>query len=298
MRTQPDDAELYRIERALYRFELYCNVVGALWLDPETMGKMFFDYFASRVIVPNMAAAFNHFVVRDIAWGFLGVPYIESYCSPYAYAILANGLNMIYALSQASNYEQLRALLSPGDGAGNGPPKLSSFFPLELRVERSISRTVTVEEMNEEELRSIIGKPFFEDPDKAPELVWARMYQWKWPPTLVGYPLAAPFRWYGIYFWSSSRSVAKQIRIPYIFGRPIDFIPVLYRYSETASRDYLEDTQKPESKSMPPGVVASTILPRSVNWKENISRTNMGKLGFCNLKEAKAWLKSVGQPGR
>ncbi|KAI0522177.1 hypothetical protein F5B22DRAFT_643198 [Xylaria bambusicola] len=143
----PDDAELCRTERALYRFQLYCNIVGSMDLVlGKTLVPMFFDHFA----------IFQSLVVRDIAWGFLRVPYIESYSSPYAKAIVLNGLEKIYDLSLVSNYEQLRFLLSRGDDAGHAPLQLSSFLPLEFGVYRSISRSVKVSDMTEEERETIL----------------------------------------------------------------------------------------------------------------------------------------------
>lgn len=42
----PTCAEIYRFERALYRFQLYCNVVGRLY-PAEELDELFFEQFAT-----------------------------------------------------------------------------------------------------------------------------------------------------------------------------------------------------------------------------------------------------------
>lgn len=44
---KPSHAELLRFQRAFYRFQLYCNVVGQRASEPQEMRDMFFGHFAA-----------------------------------------------------------------------------------------------------------------------------------------------------------------------------------------------------------------------------------------------------------
>jgi hypothetical protein len=78
--------EMQRFERALYRFQLYCNIVGKsmFWVDEDLLKDRFFGYFAAWE--NEQLACVHDFLVRHVA---------KCKQRPVAsYQLWANGVNM------------------------------------------------------------------------------------------------------------------------------------------------------------------------------------------------------------
>ncbi|KAI1421802.1 hypothetical protein F5Y12DRAFT_765979 [Xylaria sp. FL1777] len=300
-----DHKELCRFERALYRFQLYRNLVGSEYFTDEELGSMFFDYFSTweneqlvctyEYLIGLVAKPFNYFVEHDIAWGYLRVRYIDYYESGYAQAILVDGLEKIYDLSQASDYEQLRALLSRGDDRFDEPFELGTFVGITL--ERALNpmspQIMSISEMNEDEKEVVIGEPFYKDPDPGPALMWEWMYRDHDPGCMVAYSHFISYRQWAFPFWNASR-----LRNTGLLGDPN--IPGSARYSEleleeynTADRlKYLEEMRDERTKIYYEGGRGCYYHQDTsqVKWPAGHPRIRFAQPQ--SLEEAKALLKS------
>ncbi|KAI1377752.1 hypothetical protein F4677DRAFT_415410 [Hypoxylon crocopeplum] len=215
---KPSCEEIHRFERALYRFQLYCNVVGDVF--PEDLDKlrdMFFVHFAAweneqlacihEYLMRVVAKPFNYLVDHDITWGYLGVLYICHHSSEYGQFIISRGLEMAYRLSTASTYQQWHALLSKGEERGCEPYTTGCFLYRGFEVGPNISIMTydSLSNLNEEDRRFVAGSPFYDDPDRGPVSMW----EWVYRDQLLGF-LVADDRmirhWQWAYpFWNLSR---------------------------------------------------------------------------------------------
>ncbi|KAK8003237.1 FAD-linked oxidoreductase ZEB1 [Apiospora arundinis] len=139
--------ERCRIERALYRFEIYCNLFrtllgmprgsiverAVLRQDPEEL-KIFFTSFPPweaeqlacipdflfKAVLPDQSLSHNH----DVAWGALNVEY-GGVGVPTIEHILSWGLEKVHQIFQAKTYDERHELLGhlylPGGGVNRRP---------------------------------------------------------------------------------------------------------------------------------------------------------------------------------
>ncbi|KAI1258536.1 hypothetical protein F5Y18DRAFT_345125 [Xylariaceae sp. FL1019] len=220
----PSPEELRRFERTLYRFQLYCNVIGGfLPDDPNDLEDMFFDHFATweneqlaciqEHLMRLVAKPFNYLVDHDVTWGYLKVPYIDRHGSDEARAVLSEGIDKIYRLAQASTYEQYHALLSRGEDRFSEPLRLAVFvdYGIEKGANPLFPPFLPLEELNDEDKRFVISKPFYNDPDPGPASMWEWVYRDFFPGELVGSPFMRVFRQWAFPLWDHSRLTTTGI---------------------------------------------------------------------------------------
>lgn len=212
----PTCAEIYRFERALYRFQLYCNVVGRLY-PAEELDELFFEQFATweneqlacihEHLVRAVSIPFNYLVEHDVTWGYAMIPYIDGHSSEYAQEILAEGIEKIYKLVQPlSGYAQWHALLSRGDDRNDEPFYLPGFLAmgLEKGANPLIPPWVPLSEMDPEDKELVINRPFNKDPDPGPVSMWEWIYRDFEPGELVANPGMIIHRQWAFPFWDYS----------------------------------------------------------------------------------------------
>ncbi|KAI0856525.1 hypothetical protein F4860DRAFT_492626 [Xylaria cubensis] len=148
--------EICRIQRALYRFEICCNLYRA---NPNygSASDIFLPDFAeyeneqlnciygflARIIAPT----FNDVAEHDIAWGASNIDLIDYVIPYYAQYFLSFGLETVHVIASAKTYKQRYRVLDAADLPGMRNFYFMSFGP----------------------------KPFCDDPDSGPQnaLEWA-----------------------------------------------------------------------------------------------------------------------------
>ncbi|KAI1318972.1 hypothetical protein F5Y16DRAFT_391397 [Xylariaceae sp. FL0255] len=254
---------------------------------------MFFDHFATweneqlacihDFLLLLVAEPFNFLVEHDVTWGYLCVPYIDRYDDGQGQAILAEGLQRIYQISQASDYEELHQLLSRGEDRNDEP--LSAAFFLCEGIERGANPLITpfiaISEMNEEDLDIVIAKPFYDDPDSGPASMW-RWINRDWEPTeLVAMPWMRIHRQWAFPFWDLSRLEAvgllqdKCLPGPVRSDPNVSMHPVLDKYADLERLEYL----------------AKLRTERCRIWRQ-------GGVGFYSYQEASTYIKWLFDHGR
>ncbi|KAI0007425.1 hypothetical protein F4779DRAFT_592003 [Xylariaceae sp. FL0662B] len=215
----PSCEEIRRFERALYRFQLFCNIVGELDpIEDEELREMFFDHFSAweneqlaclhDFLVRVVAKPFNYLVDHDVTWGYLQVRYIDTYCSEYGQHILSQGLEMVYRLSKASTYQQWHALLSNGEQNYSEPYERCVFLNRAFQhgADRLPFFTLSsLSKLSEEDKELVNGRPFYEDPDRGPASMWEWAQRNELPGALIGWSPMNHLRQWGYPFWDLSR---------------------------------------------------------------------------------------------
>ncbi|KAI1116635.1 hypothetical protein F5Y14DRAFT_51029 [Nemania sp. NC0429] len=225
----PTCAEICRFERALYRFQLYCNILGPLFYsavlaDYHELEDLFFEYFCTweneqlacihEHLVREVSIPFNYLVEHDITWGYMAIPYISEHCSDYAQAILSHGIDKIYQLVQPlSTYAEWHALLSCGEESYNEPRFMTGFLGggLERGASPLIPPWVPLCEMDAEYKEFVINQPFYQDPDPGPVSMWEWIYREFGPGELVADPRMIVHRQWAFPFWDHSRLEAAGL---------------------------------------------------------------------------------------
>ncbi|KAI0100082.1 hypothetical protein GGR51DRAFT_378710 [Nemania sp. FL0031] len=255
--ASPTREEICRFERAIYRFQLYCNVVGPLRRLEETkLQDVFFKHFAAweneqlacihEFFVRVVAHPFNYMVQYDITWGYLRVPLIDTGQSEYAQGILCEGITKMYWLSKAENYSNCRFVLSRRADRNGVPFRVAGFLSpgLEIGANPSVL-TEALSEMSQEDKARVSAKPFYVDPDPGPASMWEWVYRDAVPGRLVANPSMICERRWGFPFWDSSRLLtAGLLEDPEIPGpwAPVD--PSLVQYRTQECIDRLEQSRK------------------------------------------------------
>jgi F-box domain len=138
--SSPTLDELYRIQRAFYRFEIYCNLFGERKppaFEVRDHEDVFFFKFAPweneqlccihdylfNAVSPGMhhatfvpvsmltVSAFNEITDHDVAWGASGIEDAFDLDSPYIQHVLSLGLAHLHAVAAAETYDERHRLM-------------------------------------------------------------------------------------------------------------------------------------------------------------------------------------------
>ncbi|ERS95277.1 hypothetical protein HMPREF1624_08489 [Sporothrix schenckii ATCC 58251] len=185
--------EICRIERALYRNEIYCNlfrevptkqsITSLTRTTPSILyaeqKELFFANFArweneqlgcihdflARAVSPS----FDDVAEHDISWGVSCVPYGVGVGSPPLEHVLSWGLARLYHLTEAETYEERYRLLD----AGRNPAPTYSFLYEGLQMAANeYDSIVFYDDIQPEDEARYFHTPFFADPDTGPADVW------------------------------------------------------------------------------------------------------------------------------
>ena len=196
----PSVAEMIRIKRILYRFELYCNLFRKphhsrmirgernCLIQPPPFGKMeqrdiFFDRFSPweneqlgcihDYLIEVITVPFNDVAKHDVDWGGeFSVEWVETFGDMeihYKGGYLLKGLEFIFELSTASAYDDRHQLLMSNQGSG-GCHLFKALSPPDLLQNNGIP----LEDYTDEEERLYVNPPFDknEDDDIGPAAAW------------------------------------------------------------------------------------------------------------------------------
>ncbi|KAI1388155.1 uncharacterized protein F4822DRAFT_430910 [Hypoxylon trugodes] len=213
--ANPTESEILRIQRALYRFQLYRNMFGTLITDPGRQRELMFRYFSTfeneqlasvnDLLLCAIAEPYNDLVDHDIHWGSMRVSYLEPYDSEQGDYILSKGLEYLFHLTQTKSYTERRRLLSLDDfnfGYDDEPGRLVQFMKWSLSWAGSPDwdyQDFSFDNLDEESMAFHIGKPFYDDGDEGPVTAW------KLGDYLVADPSLMRWRRWGYVFWDMSR---------------------------------------------------------------------------------------------
>ncbi|PVH81024.1 hypothetical protein DL98DRAFT_514932 [Cadophora sp. DSE1049] len=167
-------AEIDRIERTFYRFEIYRHIFGRFQQNREwrveAQQDMFFKYFSpweneqmacvheflAQIVIP----AFNEIVAHDVFWGSTNIESATDASSQYIQAILCRGLAHIHAIATADSYSSRRAVIYK-----LYPPYSDKFFH-RGRNNGHTARAIIASVNNP------LVSNFFKDSDEGPENAW------------------------------------------------------------------------------------------------------------------------------
>ncbi|KJK79987.1 hypothetical protein H634G_04226 [Metarhizium anisopliae BRIP 53293] len=176
--------ERCRIERAFYRFELYCNLfrmlpeIGAELPIRVEQNKLFFACFAPweneqlgcihDFLVRAVSPAFNDIAEHDIAWGAFRVEYDDRIDSPFIQHILSRGLKKLYSIILAETYLERHQLLYD-----RGFPSITDNFLYEgLQSANEHNDHVSLDGWSPENEALLTRRSFVADPDSGPRDAW------------------------------------------------------------------------------------------------------------------------------
>ncbi|KAH8582380.1 hypothetical protein B0O99DRAFT_603455 [Bisporella sp. PMI_857] len=204
----PTQGETARIKRALYRFEIFCNVfrrtrprvpVPDEYLDHfccrfspwenEQMGCI--QDFLFRLVSPVV----NELAAHDVAWGEFRVEPALNPSSITLQGVLSLGLENLYGLGNAETYAQKLALLP-----FEHPPVRPDF------LYRALGRARLRNESKGEDNKFISSqRPFFTDPDSGPSDAWNWGYQRGSELDIVNHPDRMGLRRWAYVMWDLVR---------------------------------------------------------------------------------------------
>ncbi|KAK8045754.1 hypothetical protein PG996_013818 [Apiospora saccharicola] len=233
---KPSHTELLRFQRAFYRFQLYCNVVGSRASEPQEMRDMFFSHFAAWE--NEQLACVYEYLMRVIA--------THCHFSNYGQYILSEGLEKLYHVSMAWSYEDWHALLSRGEDKFDEPSFSDSFLYNGLQYGANVYPIYgeTLSELDDEDRQEVVGSPFYDDPDRGPASIWEWVHKDRIPGALVGETRMRLHRQWAYTFWDFSRlESAGLLKDPSISGEgPVTEL-ALEEYSTPSRLDKLKLSQ-------------------------------------------------------
>ncbi|KAF4420427.1 zinc finger domain-containing protein [Fusarium austroafricanum] len=209
----PTYDETCRIERALYRFEVFRNILSkSRSIEEET--NIFFANFAPweneqlgcihDFLVRAVSPAFDDVAEHDIAWGELRVEYGVGIESPYIQHLLYLGLEKLHQIITAETYEARHKLLN--DRRFSCPRTRFDFLYDALdNVNEPDDTPLLLSDFTQEDERSHIRPPFFNDPDSGPAEIWRWAHQDETQQQFVYQKSRGPLREWGYVMWDSRR---------------------------------------------------------------------------------------------
>ncbi|ROW13753.1 hypothetical protein VPNG_03497 [Cytospora leucostoma] len=121
---RPSDDEVYRVRRALYRFQIYCNLVCIEHKDKQyrNLVRPFFIRWSPWVneqlacihdyLEGVLSQAFDEVAAHDILWGASSVDWVSrGRNNTYKQAYLLYGLPFLYKIDHAKDYDERLGLL-------------------------------------------------------------------------------------------------------------------------------------------------------------------------------------------
>ena len=190
LNAAPSAAEVIRIKRILYRFELYCNLFRKPRCDQMIRGErncliqpspfgmeeqqeLFFNMFSPweneqlgcihDYLIEQITIPFNDVAMHDVDWGELEVEWVEPFGDKeifYKEGYLLKGLEFIFQLSTTSAYDDRHRLLKSNQGSA-GFHLFKALTPPDTLQQGGIP----LEEYTDEEERMYVNSSFDNDDD-------------------------------------------------------------------------------------------------------------------------------------
>ncbi|KAK2882611.1 hypothetical protein FQN49_000183 [Arthroderma sp. PD_2] len=239
--------ESYRIQRALYRFELYWNLfkgmeqawpprrVNAPAPSVKYQSECFFDRFAPweneqlacihDFLLRVIDESYNDVAAHDVEWGALGIPYNEGYeawsINGYRAHYISLGLEWIDRLGRTRKFKHRRELLT----AKRHMLPISFSRGLKNRVVISSTDYVSLSEYSEERLKRDVRRPAIKH-QSGPAEVWRVTHLDNSSNNFVMANEHIPLRERGYVMWSYGRlSKWGLLEIPWQRPLPNSYSP-------------------------------------------------------------------------
>ena len=233
----PSAAEMTRIKRILYRFELYCNLFRKphhdrmirgernCLIQPSPFGKeeqrdIFFDMFSPWEneqlgcihdhLIEQITVPFNDVAKHDVDWGELEIEWVEPFGDKeitYKEGYLLKGLEFIFQLSTTSAYDDRHRLLMSNQGSA-GLHLFEALTPADPLQHNGIP----LEKYTDEEERLYVNPPF-DNHDDDDNIGPAEAWRW-------AHARNAKDRFY---YLKSHRSLRQRGYVMWDFKRHLDW---------------------------------------------------------------------------
>ncbi|KAI1311828.1 hypothetical protein F5Y03DRAFT_342503 [Xylaria venustula] len=214
--------ERKRVECALYRFEIYCNLFresrNAESPIYEEQRQLFFQNFAPweneqlgcihDFLFEVIAPIFNDILEGNSFWKEIPVRRATDVGDHHVQHIMSFGLKKLHDITESKSFEETCRLLTQ-----NVLPPISLSFLYEgFHYAKTSNSGVSLNDsLTPEDKARFIRSPFFADPDSGPEDVWRWAHQdeicWYWVYTEDRRDL----RQWGYVMWDKSRLEAVGI---------------------------------------------------------------------------------------
>ncbi|KAI0839587.1 hypothetical protein F5Y06DRAFT_25188 [Hypoxylon sp. FL0890] len=219
---EPTAGELRRIQRALYRFQLYCNMFSHKNTHYQNQQRLFFRYFSTieheqlaciqDLLIRVVARPYNDLVGHDVRWGALGsFHYISSSDSIEGQYIISRGLEKIYKIATALFYEERSRLLRDVESVDGDLFRgyrldeglvefVASFLPDETPVRMTFSTLTPGQKA------AYIGRPYCDaDHCDGIEDIWERACGRIFLDRVINNSMTLKYRLWGYVFWDRER---------------------------------------------------------------------------------------------
>ncbi|TVY73585.1 hypothetical protein LSUE1_G006855 [Lachnellula suecica] len=168
--------ERLRIDRAFYRFEIYCNLFRDFKNPLFALSEqrvVFFSRFSPweneqlacvhEYLLRVVSPVYNDLAEHDILWSEFDVDYADDMDHPeYVEPLLARGLSFLHSVALAQSYNERYKLLTPGY------PVVSTRSLYDALIECNESNDeIFLEDYTADDESAHIKPPFFDDPDSA-----------------------------------------------------------------------------------------------------------------------------------
>ncbi|KAI1307128.1 hypothetical protein F5Y03DRAFT_126745 [Xylaria venustula] len=223
----PARQESCRIERTLYRFEIYCNIFREnekrFSSSPSTVlsdrKRLFFDNFTPYeneqlgcihdFLIQIVSPSFNEVAEHDVYWGAANVEYDNAIDNGYVQAVLSRGLEKIYKISRAETYDERYGVLNANECPHHNRGFL--YEGLEEEANEPYNDNVYVEDITPVNERLYIKQPFFNDLDRGPMNAWRWAHVEETRSNWVYQQNRKELREWGYVLWDQSRLDAVGI---------------------------------------------------------------------------------------
>ncbi|KAF2762333.1 hypothetical protein EJ05DRAFT_497187 [Pseudovirgaria hyperparasitica] len=201
-----------RIQRAMYRFEIFCNLFrGFENPAPTQTWDAFFlkfspweneqlacvhDYFAQAVY-----PAFNDIAEHDIAWGEFRVEYDDERDSPFIQYVLSLGLEKLQRIMAAKSYETRYERLY----SGVYPKTRFNFLCEALNHANRRDDGNYLSDFSPTIERTHINRPFVAEADTGPDDIWRWAHQDETWAHFVNQNNRETLREWGYVMWDRAR---------------------------------------------------------------------------------------------
>ncbi|KAI0385011.1 hypothetical protein F5Y04DRAFT_292552 [Hypomontagnella monticulosa] len=192
--TLPNRQEIVRVERALYRFQLYCNLFREGEPDHQKQRDVYFSYFSAWE--NEQLACVHDLLVRMVA-----IPFND---------LVEHDIEVIHQLVNTTTYDERIGILGDGEcyRAWNEDPKVDNFLHRTLQTVGShrLDSDVVLLDLSNEEWEQLCGRPFYREKDCGSRVAWKFMYaNLKASDALVANPNMLKHRLWGYVFWNFRR---------------------------------------------------------------------------------------------
>ncbi|KUJ18950.1 uncharacterized protein LY89DRAFT_582443 [Mollisia scopiformis] len=212
-------SEVARIQRAFYRFELYCNLFRDYENPPLSLAEQkefFFNKFAPweneqltcihNYLFELVSEVYNEMVEHDVTFGYYRIPRADISEPGEIETILARGLASLHSIILAKTYNEKVQVLYP-----DLIESTDKFLHQALTAANDTNDNIWLEDYTEGDKIQKIRSPFFQDPDTGPSDVWFWANQEETRAHFINCEMRKSLREWGYVLWDRARLDALNV---------------------------------------------------------------------------------------